>query len=210
MTRTAEFLKNDIRKYESAGRYAHSLSVYEECMYFAGVFGLGRDETDVLERASLLHDIAKDISEDEKKRLCLKAGIAYSDSPVLHQDIGAVFAEELYGNETVDGHVASAISKHTTGGCGMNICDKILFVADYTEPTRKYQICADSRKKLHAMCENLKNPSRRECERVITEGVLFICAQTIEHLKEQGRYIDTRTLDTYNEARKTVEDSDIG
>ncbi|MBQ0126305.1 MAG: bis(5'-nucleosyl)-tetraphosphatase (symmetrical) YqeK, partial [Clostridiales bacterium] len=133
-----DFLKEDIKKYESPKRAEHTLGVLSECEYFADKLGLDADERYDVCVAALLHDIAKDIPQKKKIKFCESENIPYSESAVHHQDMGGTLARKLYGSEIVSDAVFSAVSKHTTGSPDMSVCDMILYIADYTEPGRKY------------------------------------------------------------------------
>ena len=53
----------------------------------------------------------------------------------LHQITGAAVAYEEFG---VSEAVRDAIRWHTTGKAGMSLLEKILYLADYIEPTRRF------------------------------------------------------------------------
>ena len=54
---------------------------------------------------------------------------------LLHGKVGAIYAREKYGVEDKD--ILNAISYHTTARPGMSLLEKIIFIADYIEPSRK-------------------------------------------------------------------------
>ena len=191
------FIEKDVSRFQFPKRYEHTLSVLGECRYYAEKLGLDEDEKYTLFRSAILHDISKDLFEIKQRKICRKNGLVYRNSPVTHQDTGAYFAIEKYGEEIVDKDVFSAISKHTTGGEKMNACDMILFIADYTEPLRKYKNCIGSREYIHEKCEKI-DKSNRECVmELLFEAVAKICRETIHYLEEIGADIDERTKKTY-------------
>ena len=90
--------------------------------------------------AGILHDITKKLSTDEQLRLAEKYGIvldAYERAAplILHARTGAWFAREHFG---VPDNIFSAIEWHTTGCPGMTTLDKIVYLADFIEPTRAF------------------------------------------------------------------------
>ena len=99
--------------------------------------------------AALLHDITKKLPLTEQKRLCLKYGIhtdsvSADSSNLLHSKTAAFLSRDIFGINDI---VFGAVFNHTTGKAGMNVFEKIIFLSDYIEPTRKQQVCADAREK---------------------------------------------------------------
>ena len=73
-------------------------------------------------------------------RLCEKYGIITDNSEqeapgILHARTGAAVARDIFG---VSDNVYNAIERHTTGFPGMTRLDKIIYLADFTEPTRSF------------------------------------------------------------------------
>ena len=54
---------------------------------------------------------------------------------LLHSKTGACVARHVYG---VSDDIYEAIFWHTTGKAGMTLLEKLLYVADYMEPTRDF------------------------------------------------------------------------
>ena len=99
----------------------------------------GEDAGDAAE-AGILHDITKKLSETEQLRLIEKYGIVLDDAEraepkILHARTGAWYARERFG---VPDRIFSAIEWHTTGCPGMTTLDKIVYLADFIEPTRSF------------------------------------------------------------------------
>lgn len=91
--------------------------------------------------AALLHDITKQYSHIEQLKFVQKYDILvdkdFDRFPALaHAVTGAAVARAEYG---ADEEVASAIRYHTTGRPGMTKLEKILYLADYIEPTREFK-----------------------------------------------------------------------
>ena len=92
--------------------------------------------------AGLLHDIAKeDDSAYQRERVELsREGMdpEYVDHPaVWHALAGAVIAREDFGLRS--GEVERAIRLHPTGDADMTALERIVFLADYVEPTRDWE-----------------------------------------------------------------------
>lgn len=192
------YLKGEAEKYESEERFLHSLGVMDECGYFCDALDLSAREREVLICSALLHDIAKDLPEGDVRALCARHGIAYKDSPTLHQDAGAAFISENYAEVLGDmlPEIVSAVGKHTTGGNNMSVCDMALFVADYTEAGRKYKSCIKEREYIHSECEKIEKKSRAAATLLLARAVYDICRATIAHLIDKGTGIDPRTYAT--------------
>lgn len=91
------------------------------------------------EIAGLLHDCAKKYDDATMLGKCLEHGITVTEDErrepsLLHAKLGAWMAANKYG--VTDTDILSAIECHTTGKINMTLLDKILYVADYIEPTR--------------------------------------------------------------------------
>lgn len=119
-------------------RYEHSLGVANEAREMA--LRLGADE-DKAYLAGLLHDCAKCMSMEEYKALSLKYNVELDDitlncPPVIHAPIGAAVAEYEYN--ITDSEILDAIRYHTVARENMTLLDKIIYLADMTEPGRDF------------------------------------------------------------------------
>ena len=99
----------------------------------------GADEIDAA-RAGMLHDITKALNAEEQLILCEKydimiSGFERENPKLLHAKTGATIAREVFGENDA---VFDAIWWHTTGTANMNLLQKILYLADYMEPNRKF------------------------------------------------------------------------
>lgn len=202
--KTIEYLKKEIKRFENETRVKHSLGVYEESMKLAHYAGLSEEEKYKLGKAAILHDITKDFSGEKQIELCEKYGIqppkrTKEPMPTIHQDTGGYFAREKYGEEIVDCDVFSCISCHTTGKVGMNLLDKILFLADYIEPSRQYNSCIELRNMIYNELNNININDKEAIHRVITKGVILDIQNTIAFLTEKRRIIDHRMILAWND-----------
>ncbi|MBQ9510989.1 MAG: bis(5'-nucleosyl)-tetraphosphatase (symmetrical) YqeK [Clostridia bacterium] len=196
-------IKKEIGKYESESRLAHTCSVFEECKRLADMYGLDENDRDKLCTAALLHDITKDISGAKQIELCKKYGLrspenAKEPMPTIHQDTGAYFAREIFGEEIVDDVVFGAMSAHTTGKEDMSNIDKLLFVADYIEPTRKYNSCIAMREYLYKECGKINKNDKAALYRLLNKAVIDIIGYTVTFLTEKRRNIDCRMILAWN------------
>lgn len=125
-------------------RVAHILGCRDTAVELAKRWGA--DERNAA-RAGLLHDITKALDGPLQLTLCKEYGIALDDfsrayPKTLHARTGAMVAKRIFGENEA---VVSAIDSHTTGKAGMNILEKIIYVADYMEPNRNFPGVEDLR-----------------------------------------------------------------
>lgn len=145
-----EELEERLKKHIDRKRYRHTKGVEmtAACMAMKHGYeaGLREDElrefTERCRVAGLLHDNAKNLSDEEMLDKCKKFKLPVSEiernNPyLLHGKVGAVYLAKRY--EIDDDEIASAIACHTTGKPAMSLLEKILFVADYIEPGRDKQ-----------------------------------------------------------------------
>jgi nicotinate-nucleotide adenylyltransferase len=90
--------------------------------------------------AAILHDITKHLELSEQLLLCGKYDIMTdsverSEVKLLHAKTGAALARDQFG---VSDDVYNAILWHTTGRPAMTLLEKIIYIADYIEPTRDF------------------------------------------------------------------------
>lgn len=193
-------IKQALPGYEEPRRLSHTLGVYEECTWLAGVFALDGEDTYSLLAAALLHDITKSLPENDVQALCRKHGIRLPEgmSSVVHQYTAAPLAREVFGAEVVNNKVISAVSCHTTGKPDMSALDKMLFIADFTEPGRKYQSCVSMREYFHAECEKINKNDKAALYRLLDDITKRIIGFTVTYLIEKGRRIDAGMILAWN------------
>ena len=118
-------------------RVAHVLGCRDTAVALAKHWGA--DETDAA-RAGLLHDITKALDGPLQLTLCREYGTMLDEfgskyPKTLHALTGSLVAERIFGENEA---VVSAICHHTTGKAHMSLLEKIIYVADYMEPERKF------------------------------------------------------------------------
>lgn len=178
-------LRKRIEKAQGAGRFEHTLGVAFTAASLA--MSVGAPVT-AAQTAGLLHDCAKGIPDEKKLRICLKYHIPVSDlekrNPfLLHAKAGACLAEKKYGVEDRD--ILNAVRYHTTGRANMSLLEKIIFVADYIEPSRK-QLPAEEMQEL-----------RKIAFRDLDAALLRILEYTLRYLRSGGGEIDPATEATW-------------
>lgn len=162
-------------------RVAHVAGCESEAVRLAMRWG---EDPELAAEAGILHDITKNLSFDEQLQLCEKYGIINDNSELeapklLHAKTGAALARDLFG---VSDTVYAAIRWHTTGKPDMSLFERILYLADYIEPTRDFE-----------GIDELRELAFTDLDGAMVLGL----GMTIDEIRRSGHepYIDT--LDAY-------------
>jgi predicted HD superfamily hydrolase involved in NAD metabolism len=131
-------MENKLAQRLTAKRYVHSLGVSETAVSLAQRFGAAVEKARL---AGLLHDCAREIATEALLPTAEALGIMIDDierrAPILlHAKLGALMVVRDYG--VMDREIGQAIAWHTTGGPTMTILDKIIYLADFIEPSRSF------------------------------------------------------------------------
>ena len=130
-------MQKKLVKYLDEDRYHHTMGV----MYSAAALAMVHDyDLEDAQVAGLLHDCAKCIPNKKKIKLCEQRHVEITEFEkehpfLIHAKLGVFIAREKYDIEDPD--ILSAIEWHTTGRPDMTALEKIIYLADYTEPTRR-------------------------------------------------------------------------
>ena len=132
------WLRTEILPYLSSNRIAHVAGCESEAVLLAMQYG---EDADAAAEAAIVHDITKKLSYEEHMALCEKYGIVcdraqLDNEKLLHAVTGAALAKELFG---VSDAIYNAVRWHTTGKPDMTLLEKIIYLADYIEPTRDFE-----------------------------------------------------------------------
>lgn len=176
-------LRHKLEKALEPMRYEHSLSVSFTCISLAMRYGWDLDQAEL---AGLLHDCAKQYSNDTIIHKCQKNKVALTEEElavpnILHAIYGEYMAKETY--DIKDPLVLGAIRWHTTGKPDMTMLEKIVYLADYMEPRRN------------------KAPHLTEIRRLAYEdldlAVFKTMEDTISYLKERSYTVMSVQNDAY-------------
>ena len=132
--------------------------------------------------AALLHDCTKRLDMEEQLALCRQYGIQLDALEqqalkLLHAKTGAAIARDVFG---VDDEIYRAIWWHTTGHAGMTLLEKIMYLADYIEPSRDFP----GVDKLRAVCY-----------KDLDECLLMGLEMTIEEMTSMGNPVHHATIE---------------
>ena len=175
-------IETDLSNKLSKKRFIHTLGVVNSAMYLAKKYGANIEDAHL---AALLHDCAKEIPLLEMRDLVAdlpcNQDMLHSGA-LLHGLAGMVLANTQYGVTNPD--ILEAIRVHTTGKENMSKLDKIIFLADYIEPNRKFPGV---------------NDIRLAAEQSLDVGVLCGFDMTIRHLIDSGDSIYPLTILSRND-----------
>lgn len=158
-------------------RMAHAEGCAETAAALAERYGA---DAVLARRAGILHDVTKALTPEQQAMMAARWGAPLTpeqlESPqLLHAVTGALAAEKLFGECDA---VVQAIRTHTTGAADMTLLQKILYIADYVEPTRSFP-----------GVEALRAAVRRDLD----EGVMQGLASTLELLASRGQTASRET-----------------
>ena len=177
-------IRKSMEKELDAKRYEHTLGV----AYTAAALAMCNDVDPVkAETAGLLHDCAKCFSDDKKISVCRKNNMEInsveSRNPyLLHAKAGYCIAKNKFDIEDQD--ILNAILNHTTGRPVMSTLEKIIYIADYIEPSRK-------------QAPNLSEV-RKLAFQNLDQALLKILTDILSYLESGGGEIDPLTKETYD------------
>lgn len=160
-------------------RYEHSLAVADEAARLAEKYGGDRERAYL---AGLLHDITKNINQEEHLKIFVSFDIILSDleknAPKLwHAISGSAYVSKVLKIE--DSEIISAIRYHTTGKADMSLVELILFIADFTSRDRNYP-------DVEVM--------RELADKSLYEAAVYALSYTVNDLNEQGSAVHPDTL----------------
>ena len=192
-----ELLERELEERVTARRFSHSIGVRDTAVALAGMY---RCDEEKARAAGLLHDIARDMplvtmqnivttqdvvtTQDNSsgKDDTLLRGALFSSPGLLHANAGRIIVQRDLGVRDED--ILRSIELHTTGGRGMTVLNKVVFVADYIEPGRSFRGV---------------ETARAIAKRSLDETVLYIFRSMFKKLVADSVYICVNTLLGYNE-----------
>lgn len=126
-----------VKKHLTEERYVHTIGVMETAIQLAKRYGADEKKAEL---AAIFHDYAKFRPIDEMRQLIkehqLGEDFLQYGTQLLHAPCGAFLVKKEVGIE--DEEILLAIRYHTTGRPNMTLLEKIIFIADYIEPNRKF------------------------------------------------------------------------
>lgn len=160
-------------------RIPHVLGTEQEAIRLAERYGADVEKARV---AALLHDCTKKLDMESQLALCDHYGIQLDELEqvslkLLHSKTGAALAQDVFG---VDEEIYSAIWWHTTGHADMTLLEKIIYLADYIEPSRDFPGV---------------DKLRQVCYKDLNEGLCLGLEMTIQEMTDMGNPVHRATLE---------------
>lgn len=174
-----EYLKLNLKE----SRYNHVLGVTDTAERLAKLYGADPFKARM---AALIHDCAKNMSDEDIIKTIKNSSYKVSEEEflvpqLLHGLAGAIIGKNIMGIEDED--ILNAAIYHTTGKVDMSILEKIVYIADYIEPSRNF-------------------PGVEELRRVTFEdldrGVLMAFDNTIRFVISKGEVLHKDTVEARN------------
>jgi len=164
-------------------RLRHSLSVSETAVTLAVIYGADIEKARI---AGLVHDCVKNMEDAQLIKVArlhkVQLDEVYLHNPsILHGLVGSIIARDVMGIKDED--ILNAIRYHTTGRKNMSILEKIIYIADYIEPLRKFN-----------GVEELRSLSKINLD----EAVIQSLENTIKYVISQNGLLHTDTIDARN------------
>ena len=189
-------IKKYLKKHLTKDRYHHTLGVASTAVAMAMRYNPDPSNSNFIkmaELAGLLHDCAKCMDNNKKLRICEKNNLSCSSFEkshpyLLHGKVGAYIAQTKFKIE--DNDILQAITWHTTGRPDMSLLEKIIFIADYIEPSR-------------TPVPEL-NLIRQLAFVDIDKAMEKILSNTLKFLESKGNPIDKMTQTTYDSYVRTA------
>lgn len=180
--KTVEEIKTDLKQNLLPKRYNHSIGVADEAKRLASLYGADLEKAYI---AGLSHDCAKNFDEEKQRELYDKYGVEPEkrvlEQKLVHSDLGSLYAKYEYGIN--DEEILSAIKYHTTAKADMTLMEKIIYIADFTEPNRTFPDVDILREKV---------------DKDIDDGILYALDFTIKKLVDSGKIISKETFEARN------------
>ena len=180
---SVEEIKKYLKENLKESRYNHTLGVCEIALELAELNGVSKEKAEI---AALAHDVAKNLSKEEMKKIIKDNNIILSNVEkenmnLWHSIIAPIVAEEKLG--ITDEDILDAVRWHTTGKEDMSVLTKIIYIADMIEPGRSFPGLEDIRK---------------ETFEDLDKGVYTGLTHSIQFLLSKNLLIDENTIKARN------------
>lgn len=178
-----EIIKEDVKNALSEYRYIHSLGVMERAGELAKIYG---EDIETAKLVGIAHDIAKELTDDEMLKYAEKNNLEVDEierkmPALIHGRIAGDICKKKYGYTDA---MARAIDLHTTGYKNMTKLDKILYIADKTEPNRKFSDLEEA---------------VEICNKDLDKGMLYCLDVALKENIRKGKIIHPNTIIARND-----------
>ena len=170
-------IEDYIQRNFSEKRKVHTEGVKNTAIKLAKIYGCDEKKA---ETAALFHDMYRGVSENSLNYYVKHLGLDpkyLNNCNLAHGKIAAIIMKRDFEIEDMD--IINAVSYHTTGRPGMSLLEKIIYIADATEPNRIYP-----------GVEKLRELSTIDLDK----ACLLSLENTINYVKASGKYLDNETI----------------
>lgn len=164
-----------LSKHLKGEKFEHSLLVEKTAIKLAKRYGADTSKAGV---AGLLHDVTKQMNNIEMAK---KYHIVSPVEKTLHGAVAAAYLKEQGIVEDED--VLSAIRYHTTGRADMTLLEKIVYLADYIEPSRDFD-----------GVERLRELAKKDIDRAMLLGLAMSLCEVIK----KNSLVEIDSVNAYN------------
>ena len=189
-----------VRSYLTPQRFSHTFYVVKRGLELAT-----EEEKHKVFVACLLHDCAKYIAPQRYADYGFDAPFDMPQ-PVIHSFLGALVAKKDFGVEDKD--ILDAIAYHTTGKPNMTRLQKIVYVADKTEQSRKYPLSHLTQGSLDRQFENCLLEANEVAAKRHGEKIYPLSLQTLDFYfpkKQKEGTIEQKSTNTEITMNETVQ-----
>ncbi|MBZ6014791.1 bis(5'-nucleosyl)-tetraphosphatase (symmetrical) YqeK [Leuconostoc gelidum subsp. gelidum] len=164
-------------------RFKHILRVRDYAVKLARKNGVDTDKAEV---AALVHDYAKERSDDDFltviARKNMDPDLINWGNYIWHGVVGAEMVRDELGVTDLD--ILNAVREHTTGGAAeMTVLSQVLFMADYLEVGRDFSGV---------------DIARQITDQSLAAGVRYQIIHTVQRLVQKEMAIYPKSITTYN------------
>lgn len=180
MAKYIELIKGKMSEY----RFVHSINVSKAAVELAKRYNADIENAEI---AGILHDICKEMPQDEMLQIINDGGIILDDcekhsSKLWHSIAGSCYVRDVLNIKNDD--IINAIKYHTTGRANMSLLEKIIFTADYISEERTFDGVDIMRQKAF---ENIE------------DAMLFALQFTLSDLSKRKMVIHNNAVLCYND-----------
>lgn len=171
-------------------RYKHSKRLEQMALHLNKIHHLGIEE-DAIKLSALLHDVSKNLSDEENLKIMKDNMGDNIDEDLLkcpsiwHAFSGKYIAQNNY--HIINEDILNAICYHTTGRPQMSNLEKVIFLSDYIEVGR-VGLCFEA--------------VREIAEKDINEAIVKMYEQQFEYIISSGNFLYPLSRQAYDYYKK--------
>ncbi|WP_295157475.1 bis(5'-nucleosyl)-tetraphosphatase (symmetrical) YqeK [uncultured Brachyspira sp.] len=163
-------------------REKHILSARELSIEIAEKYNIDTQKASI---AALCHDLGKRYKDDDMRKIIFENdNIEYPKhitGALLHSRVSSIIAEKEFN--ITDKEILNAVESHTVGHADMSMLEKIIYAADYLEPSRKLETADKIREKIFIDFDN---------------AFLEVVLESITFVLRKNQYLSDKTIELYN------------